>query len=101
MLRLMESSNWLIVLLIVCHLRRKDLMDNLLEMMEKHTTNLESVIEERTHELSLEKVKTDRLLYNMMPVWVHFMIIIMIMSNSVNLQRSWTVYNNKIRNKIP
>jgi len=48
--------------------RRKDLMDNLLEMMEKHTSNLESVIEERTHELSLEKVRIDQLLYNMMPV---------------------------------
>jgi len=47
--------------------RRKDLMDNLLEMMEKHTSNLESVIDERTHELSLEKAKIDQLLYNMMP----------------------------------
>jgi len=55
----------------VPQLRRKDLMDNLLEMMEKHTTNLESVIEERTHELSLEKVRIDRLLYNMMPAYVH------------------------------
>jgi len=42
-------------------------MDNLLEMMEKHTSNLETVIEERTRELSLEKVRIDRLLYNMMP----------------------------------
>ena len=50
--------------------RRKDLMDNLLEMMEKHTSNLESVIEERTHELSLEKARIDQLLYNMMPAYV-------------------------------
>ena len=47
--------------------RRKDLMDNLLEMMEKHTTNLETVVEERTHEISMEKQRIDRLLYNMMP----------------------------------
>ena len=45
-------------------------MDNLLEMMEKHTSNLESVIEERTHELSLEKARIDQLLYNMMPAYV-------------------------------
>jgi len=42
-------------------------MDNLLEMMEKHTTNLETVVEERTHEISMEKQRIDRLLYNMMP----------------------------------
>jgi len=45
-------------------------MDNLLEMMEKHTSNLESTIEERTHELSLEKARIDQILYNMMPAYV-------------------------------
>jgi len=45
-------------------------MDNMLEMMEKYTSGLESVVSERTRELMEEKAKIDRLLYNMMPALV-------------------------------
>lgn len=42
-------------------------MDNMLRMMEKYATNLESLVEQRTKELVEEKKKTDLLLYRMLP----------------------------------
>lgn len=47
--------------------RRYNLMDNMLMKMEKYTSNLEAVVEERTRQLMEEKAKIDHLLYNMMP----------------------------------
>jgi Heme NO binding associated len=42
-------------------------MDHMLKMMEDYTNNLESLIEERTRELTDEKARIDHLLYNMLP----------------------------------
>lgn len=42
-------------------------MDNLVKMMEDYTSNLESVVAERTQELTEEKKKIDLILYKMMP----------------------------------
>ncbi|XP_077978153.1 atrial natriuretic peptide receptor 1-like [Glandiceps talaboti] len=43
------------------------IMDNILNMMEKYSNNLEEIVEERTEQLVEEKKKTDRLLYRMLP----------------------------------
>lgn len=48
--------------------RNLNLMDHMLKMMEKYTTDLEEVISERTRQLIDEKRKTDLLLYKLMPV---------------------------------
>ena len=45
-------------------------MDNMLNMMDKYTNNLEEIVEERTEQLIEEKKKTDRLIYRMLPSWV-------------------------------
>lgn len=42
-------------------------MDNMIAMMEKYTDNLEEVVQERTQQLEDEKLKTDELLYRMLP----------------------------------
>lgn len=38
-----------------------DLMDNLVNMLEKYSTNLEAIVAERTAELAAEKQKTEDL----------------------------------------
>ena len=47
--------------------RKLDIMDNMLNMMEKYANNLEEIVTQRTAELTDEKKKTDRLLYSMLP----------------------------------
>ncbi len=44
-----------------------NIMDNMLDMMEKYANNLEEIVEQRTSELVDEKKKTDSLLYRMLP----------------------------------
>ncbi|XP_077863910.1 atrial natriuretic peptide receptor 1-like [Saccoglossus kowalevskii] len=46
------------------------IMDNILNMMEKYANNLEEVVEQRTGQVLEEKLKTDQLLYRMLPVSV-------------------------------
>ena len=40
----------------------------MLNMMEKYTNNLEDLVADRTNQLEEEKVKTETLLYKMLPV---------------------------------
>jgi len=40
----------------------------MLTMMEKYTNNLEDLVADRTNQLEEEKVKTEKLLYKMLPV---------------------------------
>lgn len=47
--------------------RKANIFDNMMAIMEKYATNLESQVAERTHLLMEEKKKTDDLLYNMLP----------------------------------
>ena len=47
--------------------RKPNIFDNMLSIMEKYATNLESQVAERTHLLMEEKKKTDALLYSMLP----------------------------------
>ena len=42
-------------------------MDNMISMMEKYTDHLEDIVHQRTQQLEEEKLKTDALLYRMLP----------------------------------
>ncbi|XP_064609278.1 receptor-type guanylate cyclase gcy-28-like [Liolophura sinensis] len=46
---------------------KKDIVDNMLNLLEKYASNLEGIVQERTQQLVEEKKKTDRLLYSMLP----------------------------------
>ncbi|XP_014678804.1 PREDICTED: atrial natriuretic peptide receptor 1-like [Priapulus caudatus] len=43
------------------------IIDMILSMMEKYSNNLEKIIDERTQQLNEEKLKTDKLIYRMLP----------------------------------
>lgn len=45
-------------------------MDDLLRRMEQYANNLESLVEEKTEQLSMEKRKTEELLYQVLPRYV-------------------------------
>ncbi|XP_060604135.1 atrial natriuretic peptide receptor 1-like [Ruditapes philippinarum] len=47
--------------------KKASVVDNMIAMMEKYTNNLEDIVAERTEQLQEEKVKTDALLYRMLP----------------------------------
>nr|XP_006811144.1 PREDICTED: atrial natriuretic peptide receptor 1-like [Saccoglossus kowalevskii] len=47
--------------------KNTNIVDNILNMMEKYANNLEDIVEERTRMLMEEKKKTDKLLYSMLP----------------------------------
>jgi len=42
-------------------------MDSMVQKLEKYADNLESIVQQRTAELIDEKLKTDKLLYRMLP----------------------------------
>ncbi|XP_068741213.1 atrial natriuretic peptide receptor 1-like isoform X3 [Montipora capricornis] len=47
--------------------KNTDIVDNMVQMMEKYTDQLEELVAERTKQLEIEKAKTDELLYKMLP----------------------------------
>ena len=47
-----------------------DLIDSLLRRMERYTSNLEEIVEERTYQLAAEKKRSDELLYQILPQYV-------------------------------
>ena len=47
--------------------KEDDLIDSLLRRMEQYTSNLEEIVEERTHQLAAEKKRSDELLYQILP----------------------------------
>jgi len=55
---------------LLCYNRNVNIMDNMLQMMEKYANNLEELVEEKTQQYMQEKKKADILLYSMMPVLV-------------------------------
>jgi hypothetical protein len=50
--------------------RKVDIVDNMLQKLEKYADNLENIVLQRTAELQDEKQKTDMLLNRMLPPWV-------------------------------
>lgn len=47
--------------------RTTNIMDNMVNMLEKYANNLESLVEDRTEQLAEEKRKTENLLHRMLP----------------------------------
>ena len=47
--------------------RKVNIMDNMINKLEKYACNLEDIVSHRTSELVEEKKKTDSLLYRMLP----------------------------------
>lgn len=47
--------------------RKPNIFDNMIAMMEKYANNLEVLVDERTDQLVEEKKKTEALLYEMLP----------------------------------
>jgi len=47
--------------------REFDIMDSMLQKLEKYADNLENIVQHRTAELIDEKQKTDMLLHRMLP----------------------------------
>ena len=52
------------------HCRKFDIMDSMIQKLEKYADNLENIVQHRTAELIDEKQKTDMLLYRMLPPYV-------------------------------
>ena len=46
------------------------MIDNMIVMLEKYANHLEDLVAERTSELDAEKMKTENLLYRMLPQYV-------------------------------
>lgn len=46
---------------------KADIVDNMMEMMEKYANNLEELVDDRTAQLAEEKKKTESLLHQMLP----------------------------------
>ena len=63
---LSQGLNFIFIFFTV-HLRKASVVDNMIAMMEKYTNNLEDIVAERTEQLQEEKLKTDALLYRMLP----------------------------------
>lgn len=56
--------------------RRHNIMDNMMDMMERYANNLEEIVQERTAQLEEEKKKTEMLLYRMLPTTVASQLIV-------------------------
>lgn len=56
-------------MLIVNVVRKVDVVDSMLQKLEKYADNLEGLVQQRTVELEGEKQKTDMLLHRMLPAY--------------------------------
>jgi len=52
---------------VYCTCRNFDIVDSMLQKLEKYADNLENIVQQRTAELIDEKQKTDMLLQRMLP----------------------------------
>lgn len=53
-------------------IRKPNIFDNMIAIMEKYASNLEVLVEERTDQLIEEKKKTEELLQQMLPKYYTF-----------------------------
>ena len=53
-----------------CLYRKVDIVDSMLQKLEKYADNLEGIVQQRTGELENEKHKTELLLNRMLPPYV-------------------------------
>ena len=75
---LLDTQNWhvppqgkvLILNKVLDYCRKENILDNMVLMLERYATNLEEIVEQRTGELMDEKMKTDALLYRLLPLYV-------------------------------
>ena len=63
------ASNYVskIFRLTIC-IRMPNIFDNMITILEKYSTNLEEIVDERTSQLREEQKKTEELLHQMLPV---------------------------------
>ena len=52
--------------------RNIDVMDKMVNLLEKHSKHLEELVQERTQELGDEKKKVENLLHSILPKFVLF-----------------------------
>ena len=55
--------------------RKMNMVDNMVQKLEKYANNLETIVAERTKELVAKKEKTDQLLHKMLPKSVCYTLI--------------------------
>ena len=75
---------------------RANIFDNMLSMMEKYATRLETLVDERTQLLVEEKKKTDALLLEMLPRPVAEALkqVITISTRTINQQLAYLLFIN-------
>ena len=56
--------------------RKLNVVDSMLQKLEKYASNLENVVQQRTQELVDEKNKTNSLLHQMLPPYVQYITIV-------------------------
>jgi len=92
--------------------RNFDIMDSMLQKLEKYADNLENIVQERTAQLVDEKHKTDMLLYRMLPpyaflvCWLHcihyyfFLFFVCILRYPALIQLHWLPIQQRVTYKL-